>query len=231
MMSEPVEILDISQPVDARSAVFPGDQPFTHRNTQRREAGASINLTAFTMSPHVGTHADAPLHLASGPLHLASGQRTAAELPLSPYIGPVTVLDLASCHEAITPAQVQQALATLSPTGTPRGFPKRLLLRTRTVCRYDVFETDYASLSVPLVAFLADAGCQLVGLDTPSVDPVESQSLDAHHALIHHGLAWLENLDLSAVSPGDYWLSALPLRFTTLEASPVRAVLLRGMVP
>jgi arylformamidase len=35
----------------------------------------------------------------------------------------------------------------------------------------------------------------------------------------------LENLVLAHVEPGDYELIALPLRFSNLDASPVRAVL------
>ena len=41
------------------------------------------------------------------------------------------------------------------------------------------------------------------------------------------GVLILENLDLSAAEPGDYTLACLPLLLPGLEASPVRAVLLR----
>ena len=41
------------------------------------------------------------------------------------------------------------------------------------------------------------------------------------------GVAILENLDLSAVMPGRYQLVALPIRFRELDASPVRAILIR----
>jgi arylformamidase len=41
------------------------------------------------------------------------------------------------------------------------------------------------------------------------------------------GLRVLENLLLDAVDEGDYELIALPLKLTTADASPVRAVLRR----
>ncbi len=38
-------------------------------------------------------------------------------------------------------------------------------------------------------------------------------------------MAILEGLVLDEAAPGDYELIAMPLKFTTLDASPVRAVL------
>ncbi|MDI9793141.1 arylformamidase, partial [Pseudomonas aeruginosa] len=40
-----------------------------------------------------------------------------------------------------------------------------------------------------------------------------------------HGMAILEGVVLDDVPAGDYELLALPLKFTHLDASPVRAVL------
>ena len=65
----------------------------------------------------------------------------------------------------------------------------------------------------------------LAGTDTPSLDPQESKTLDAHHAVRRHGMAILEGLVLDDVPPGDYELIALPLKLATLDASPVRAIL------
>jgi arylformamidase len=66
---------------------------------------------------------------------------------------------------------------------------------------------------------------KLVGLDTPSMDPFDSKTMDAHHALLGAGVAILENLSLAHVEPAEYELIALPLRWPGLDASPVRAVL------
>jgi arylformamidase len=66
---------------------------------------------------------------------------------------------------------------------------------------------------------------KLLGIDTPSLDPQDSKTMDAHKRIRAHGMAILEGLVLDAVAPGDYELIALPLKFSTLDASPVRAVL------
>jgi hypothetical protein len=72
---------------------------------------------------------------------------------------------------------------------------------------------------------LADRGLLLVGLDTPSVDPADSTDLPSHQVLRQRDLRVLENLVLDAVPEGDYELIALPLKLSTADASPVRAVL------
>lgn len=214
-----MEIVDISQPINAKTAVFPGDVPFSRDITVSCEQSGVLNLTAFTMSPHVGTHADAPAHIAG-----SLDQHThpvAADLPLAPYLGPAVVIDVSPCSEAITPQHIREKLAQYD------FFPQRVLFKTRTDLRYDVFENDYAWLSSALIRYLSEKGAVLVGLDTPSVDPVNSKALETHHTLLETGMTWLENLDLASVSEGCYILIALPLKFTELEASPLRAVLLK----
>ena len=72
---------------------------------------------------------------------------------------------------------------------------------------------------------LKERGVRLIGVDTPSVDPENSKTMDAHHALNDNGVMILENIVLSAVEPGDYELIALPLPLKDGDGSPVRAVL------
>jgi arylformamidase len=66
---------------------------------------------------------------------------------------------------------------------------------------------------------------KLVGIDSQSVDPADSKTLDSHMQLLACDMRVLENLVLDDVAAGDYELIALPLRLTTACASPVRAVL------
>ena len=72
---------------------------------------------------------------------------------------------------------------------------------------------------------LATKNVVLVGIDTPSVDPSNSQTLPAHQQLHRLNLRVLENLVLDDVPEGDYELIALPLKLTQADASPVRAIL------
>lgn len=65
----------------------------------------------------------------------------------------------------------------------------------------------------------------LVGIDTPSVDLMDSKDLPSHAACRRHGLAILEGLVLKDTPDGLYELIALPLKLEGFDASPVRAVL------
>ena len=72
---------------------------------------------------------------------------------------------------------------------------------------------------------MADAGVQLIGIDTASIDPADSKTLDSHQVIRRRDLRVLENLVLDDVPEGDYELIALPLKLMSADASPVRAVL------
>ncbi|MEM7646357.1 MAG: hypothetical protein AAF203_05565, partial [Pseudomonadota bacterium] len=73
--------------------------------------------------------------------------------------------------------------------------------------------------------YLAREHVILVGIDTPSVDPMESKKLESHHQIHSHNMAILEGVVLDEVPDGIYELVALPLKIKNGDASPVRAVL------
>ena len=79
-------IHDITQPLDERTAVWPGDREVSMEWTMRRERGDSVNVAALCMSAHAGTHMD-------GPLHFEDGGATAADVPLEKLIGRARVID------------------------------------------------------------------------------------------------------------------------------------------
>lgn len=210
------KIIDISQPISSKSACFPGDTPFSKVVTLSMTEGAPVNLTSLTMSPHVGTHADSPVHVEGS---MVSPDGMASDLPLAPFLGRCAVVDLAPMTGGITVEMLKEKLP-LSP------LPSRILFRTTASIRYDVFEDEYAHFTPELVEYAASLGVELIGIDTPSVDHINSKTLEVHHKLLESEMSWLENLDLTEVSEGSYLLIALPLKFAELEASPVRAVLI-----
>ena len=91
-----------------------------------------------------------------------------------------------------------------------------------------MWNEDFASLSPALIDQLASEGVRLVGIDTPSIDPMDSKALPSHHAVARRDLCILEGVVLAGVPDGVYTLMALPLKWMGADASPVRAVLLEG---
>jgi pilus assembly protein CpaE len=61
-------LYDISRTISPALAVWPGDTPFSFEHNLRRQEGASVNLTTIRLSPHTGSHADAPYHFVDGDL-------------------------------------------------------------------------------------------------------------------------------------------------------------------
>lgn len=104
-------------------------------------------------------------------------------------------------------------------------LPPRVLLRTYAHAPLDRFDTALAAYAPATLERLADLGVLLIGIDTASIDPADSKTLDSHQVVRRRGLRVLENLVLDDVPEGDYELIALPLKLTMACASPVRAVL------
>ena len=200
---------DISPPVHAGSPVFPGDTVYSQRWSAVLGPGCPVNVSALTLSPHVGAHADAPLH------YDADGAAVGA-LALEPYLGRCRVIHAIGRGPLVEWAHLAHALADLPP---------RVLVRTYARAPDDRFDDALAAFAADTVERLADAGVRLVGIDTASIDPAASKDLPSHQVIRRRGLRVLENLLLDDVPEGDYELIALPLKLTTADASPVRAVL------
>ena len=88
----------------------------------------------------------------------------------------------------------------------------------------DTFLTEFPVLTHEAVALLARAGVRLVGVDAPSMDPIDAKELAIHHALGNAGIANVENLALDRAPAGACELMAFPIAWGELDAAPVRAV-------
>ncbi len=201
------KIWDISPAIDEHSAVFPGDTVYSQRGHFTLGPNCPVNVSAITLSPHTGAHADAPLHY-------DAGGAAAGQLALEPFIGPCRVIHCIECGPLVLPQHIAHALEAL---------PARVLVRTSRIASQSW--ASFTALAPETIALLAIKNVALIGIDTPSVDPATSQALPAHHQLLAHQLRVLENLVLDDVPEGDYELIALPLKLTHADASPVRAIL------
>ncbi len=207
-MSEP-RLWDISPPVHAGAPVFPGDAQFASVWAARIGPGCPVNVSTLTLSPHTGAHADAPLHY-------DDAGASVGQLALGPYLGPCRVIHALGCAPLVRWEHLRHALNDLPP---------RVLVRTYGRSPVDRWDPDLAAYAPEAVEGLADLGVRLIGIDTASIDPASSKTLPSHQVIRRRGLRVLENLVLDDVPEGDYELIALPLKLTTADASPVRAVL------
>jgi arylformamidase len=203
------KIWDISPPVAPGSPVFPGDTPYAQEWSATLAPDCPVNVSRITLSPHVGAHADAPLHYDADGLPIG-------EVDLSAFLGPCRVIHAIAKGPLVEWTHLEHAV---------RDLPARVLVRTyerAPVARWDPQLAAYAPQTIEKLAAL---GVRLVGIDTASIDPAESKALPSHQVIRRLGLRVLENLVLDDVPEGDYELIALPLKLMTADASPVRAVL------
>ena len=202
-------MIDITRPLTTSSPVWPGDVPFTCGWTAApgRDAAA---VSWIRLSPHVGTHIDAPLHL-------DPAGRDVSSLPLLTCIG--------RCEVVALPGHARPIDLVDMPPGWNPSTP-RVLFATGSWPVGSPVPEVFASLTPAFVDFLARAGVALVGLDTPSADAFGATEMPAHRRCLDRSVLILEGLDLSDVESGPYTLVAVPLRLVGLEASPVRALLL-----
>ncbi len=209
MTSSTPRLWDISPPVHAGAPVFPGDTPYRQRWAASIGPGCPVNVSEITLSPHVGAHADAPLH------YDADGSPI-GQVDLTPFLGTCRVIHAIDKGPLIEWAHIAHALADLPP---------RVLVRTYHRAPVDRWDGALAAYAPDTIERLAVLGVTLVGIDTASIDPADSKALDSHQVIRRLGLRVLENLVLDDVPEGDYELIALPLKLVTADASPVRAVL------
>jgi arylformamidase len=201
---------DISPPVHAGSPVFPGDARYEQRWAATLGPGCPVNVSTITLSPHTGAHADAPLHYDTDGVAVGA-------LDLAPYLGPCRVIHAIGVAPLVQWQHLEHAI--------DGALPPRVLVRTYARMPAERWDEALAAYAPQTIERLADRGVMLVGIDTASIDPAPSKSLDSHQVIRRRGLRVLENLVLDDVAEGDYELIALPLKLTTADASPVRAVL------
>jgi arylformamidase len=204
---------DISPPLQMGSPVFPGDSAFDLQWAARIGPGCPVNVSTLKLSPHTGAHADAPLHYDDAGAAIGA-------VDLMPYIGPCRVIHAIGARPLVQWRHIEHAaLDALHP------LPPRVLVRTYVKAPVDGWDDALAAYTPEVIERLADLGVVLVGIDTASIDPADSKTLDSHQVIRRRGLRVLENLLLDDVPEGDYELIALPLKLMTACASPVRAVL------
>ncbi len=195
-----MKLIDISKKYFS-SEVYPGDPTPESEQISVIGEGSECNLSAIHACAHTATHVDAPLHF------IANGM-SIEELPLEPFIGPCTVIEVPN--------------GVITGDYVDRFFPEkceRLLIKGNG----RAFFMDSSAQE------LADRGLLLIGTDSLSVGSKGNQ-VAPHKAFLMNNVAVLEGLDLSGVKPGNYFLFAPPVKCDGIEGAPARAVLIEDYI-
>jgi arylformamidase len=214
-----MKIWDISRTLSNDLAEWPGDEPCHFQLTREKTKGESVNLGAISMSVHNGTHADARFHF-------DTNGESIEKATLQTYLGRATVVDFG---QAFLDSKEKHLITIedLRPSAEQIAATSRLLVKTGRWSDSTVFPNQIPVIAADVPAWLQKNGVKLLGMDLPSVDEIDSKSLQNHHALARAGIAIVESLDLSDVASGIYQFAALPLKIAGGDGAPMRAILWR----
>ena len=188
-------IYDISQEVFT-ARVWPGDPSPAREVLGDIRKGDTVNLTAFSMCAHNGTHIDAPFHF------LSDG-KTVDRMPLAAFVGECFV---ARCEGELTAADAEEICRRAD------GAQRILIAGKATVTA----EAAKVFAAHPLL---------LLGNEGQTVGPAEAP-MEVHLILLGRGIALLEGIVLTDVPEGRYFLSAAPLNLGGADGAPCRAYLI-----
>lgn len=208
-----MKLFDITRPFFATD-VYPGDPVPSAVSFLSIEKGDSCNLHTLFFGTHTSTHMDAPCHF-------FNDGKSIDEIDMEKCIGPCLVAEtdgilnrealeniLVSAHPAVTFQDLHS-----SPVPEANSSLCRLLIKGNAVLTPDG------------AAFLVDQGILTFGTELCTVGNEKTEE-EVHRTLLGAETVILENLELSHVIPGFYFLLAQPLKLEGMDGSPVRAVLL-----
>jgi len=210
-----MKYFDVSVPISGSTPVYEGDPPVEVSLKMSMAEGAFANVSQVCMGVHTGTHVDAPNHF-------IEGTRRVVDLDLDVLIGPCTVVEFEHEVLAIQPGDVE-----------PIEPAERLLFKTRNSDFWSDpsagFRKDFTYIEPDAARVLVEKGIRLIGFDYLSVEAFEAETPDTHIAFLEKEIVILEGLDLRGISPGDYELICLPMKFDggAGDGAPARTVLRR----
>ena len=211
-------IVDLSQPISVDMPTFPGD-PSTRIEVLSTIDTGGANTTRIVFSAHTGTHVDVPYHL------LESG-KAVDELSLEAFYGSALTYDLTHKSEGsrICPDDLE--------VSAPLPYGEIVLFYTGSndstingLARRSCTHLDRAMADV-----LIEKRVKAVGIDSMSVDSLDSSESEVHKKLLQNDIVIFENLsnNLRLLVGKEVLFFGMPLKLVRGDASPVRAFALCG---
>lgn len=222
------QVVDLTHELTDRMPLLPGSAPFALHPPVRLPDGTG--LTTFSCGEHTGTHIDVPAHVGKG-------------LPTVDEIAPVRLVSQGVVIDVrmrvAGNSDYQLTLADLNAWEKQNGkIPPRALVilntgwhqRWENADRYlnrdDKGLMHFPGFSVDVLkALIRDRDINGVGIDTASVDPGLSTTLDGHKALLGGGRYQIENLDnLDLLPARGFGVIVAPLKISRGTGAPARVL-------
>lgn len=204
--------MDLTHTIEEGMPVYPGTKPpiIVDATTLDVEGFAEKLLTLFS---HTGTHMDAPSHMLKGGICLD-------QMEVSKFVGKAVLVDTRD----IDGEEVK--LSDLMPFKAALDEGDYLILRTGWAKFWgtDEYFRSFPVLSQEAAKWVSDRGLKGIGVDTISVDPIDSTVLPNHLILLGSGMVIVENLSNLGDLPETFTICCLPLKIGHADGAPIRAI-------
>jgi arylformamidase len=204
--------IDVSMEITDGMLHWPSDPAIEIDNYSQIKKGAAANNSKITCGVHTGTHIDAPKHFVDDGIGID-------KLDLNKLIGNCRVIE-------VPPGVSPISKEFIEPLDIKKG--DRLLFKTKNsewINSGDKnFHTDYVCVNPEASKYMVEKGVVLVGVDYLSVEGYHIGH-DTHETLLGAEVVVIEGLNLFNVEPGEYYLTALPVKIKDSNGAPARVIL------
>ena len=204
--------IDVSMEITDGMLHWPSDPAIEIDNYSQIKKGAAANNSKIICGVHTGTHIDAPKHFVDDGIGID-------KLDLNKLIGHCRVIEVPLSVSPISKEFIE-------PLDIKKG--DRLLFKTKNsewINSGDKnFHTDYVCVNPEASKYMVEKGVALVGVDYLSVEGYHIGH-DTHKTLLGAGVVIIEGLNLFNVEPGEYNLTALPVKIKDSNGAPARVIL------
>ncbi len=201
--------------MNENTQVFPGSSNLKVLQWSNYDLHGYDSEMIFT-STHIGTHIDAPIHFNP------SGESVEKiSLRKIVILDNVKVLKITKDDdENIEVNEIKKY-----------GIKKNDTILIHTSWSSNRFKDKYfkknPGLSKLAAEYLADLKINLIGIDSPSIDPAFDKKFNSHKIFSAKNIPIIENLiNLGKIDKDDFIFIALPLKLKNCSGSPIRAIAL-----
>ncbi|MDD4070622.1 MAG: cyclase family protein [Candidatus Izemoplasmatales bacterium] len=203
-------IYDISMTIHPKMTVYKNKEEKYPKIKQVNFFDVQGNYESeITFNMHTGTHIDYPLHM------LKNGENSNTE-NLETLTGKAKVFDLSMLEEKIDIKDIENLDIK------ENDF---ILFKTKNSFKEE-FDFDFIYVNDKASDFLTKKKIRGIGIDALGIERNQS-TYQTHKNLLSNKIIILEGLRLYDVPEGEYDFYCLPLKIASVEAVPVRAILIK----
>jgi kynurenine formamidase len=209
-----MKIIDLTHTLENNMTVFPGTQAPEFIKEGNVQEGDAYELTNVSMTSHTGTHIDMTSHTCAGGIRTDTTE-------LSMFMGRGSLVDCSGYKEG-----EEIGMEILEDMNIENTEYLLFYSAWSDYWKTEKMAENFPCMSVELTQYLAELpGLKGVGIETLSVDPVNSADLCRHNILFKGGKVVVECLtNLEILMGKEFTFMAMPLKFKKGEGSPVKAM-------